>query len=158
MSLSAFTQSPRRKDAAAEFNDAWTPGDLVQFEALVSACALVAQSDGWVTPDETRRVSERMRTLAALDVFGVEDVIEAFEARIAEFNEDPDRARAISEASIRRLREKPAAARAVAAAACAVASADGGFDAEEREAILRLCAILILSPQDLDLVAPRSRR
>ena len=44
------------------------------------------------------------------------------------------------------------------AAACAVASADGGFDAEERQTILRLCALLILSPQDLDLVAPRRRR
>ena len=158
MSLSAFSQTSRRPGVAVEFQDAWTPGDLVQFEALVSACALVAQSDGWVTPDETRRVAERMRTLPALDVFGVEDVIEAFEARIADFNRDPDMAHAVAEASIRRLREKPAAARAVAAAACAVASADGGFDAEERQTILRLCAILILSPQDLDLVAPRRRR
>lgn len=158
MSLSAISQTPRRRDGPAEFQDAWTPGDLVQFEALVSACALVAQSDGWVTPEETRRVIERMRTLPALDVFGVEDVIEAFEARIADFNRDPEMAQAIAESSIRRIREKPAAARAVAAAACSVASADGGFDAEEREAILRLCAILILSPQDLDLVAPRRRR
>ncbi|MCA6292713.1 TerB family tellurite resistance protein, partial [Phenylobacterium sp.] len=94
MSLSAFSQNPRRPGAAVEFQDAWTPGDLVQFEALVSACALVAQSDGWVTPEETRRVAERMRTLPALDVFGVEDVIEAFEARIADFNSDPDMAHA----------------------------------------------------------------
>ncbi|MFM8819211.1 MAG: tellurite resistance TerB family protein [Phenylobacterium sp.] len=158
MSGSAIRQTSRRKAEPVEFQDAWTPGDLVQFEALVSACALVAQSDGWVTPEETRRVSERMRTLPALDVFGVEDVIEAFEARIADFNRDPDRATAIAEASIRRLKEKPAAARAVAAAACAVASADGGFDAEERKVVLRICAILILSPQDLDLVAPRRRR
>lgn len=158
MSLSAFSQNPRRPGVAVEFQDAWTPGDLIQFEALVSACALVAQSDGWVTPEETRRVAERMRTLPALDVFGIEDVIEAFEARIADFNRDPDMAHAVAEATIRRLREKPAAARAVAAAACAVASADGGFDAEERQTILRLCAILILSPQDLDLVAPRRRR
>ena len=158
MSLSAISQTPRRRDGRVELQEAWTPGDLVQFEALVSSCALVAQSDGWVTPEETRRVIERMRTLPALDVFGVEDVIEAFEARISDFNRDPEMAQAIAESSIRRLREKPAAARAVAAAACAVASADGGFDAEEREAILRLCAILILSPQDLDLVAPRRRR
>jgi tellurite resistance protein TerB len=158
MSLSTFSQTPRRPGPPAEFQDAWTPGDLVQFEALVSACALVAQSDGWVTPEETRRVTERLRTLPALDVFGVEDVIEAFEARIVDFNQDPERAQSIAEASIRRVREKPAAARAVAAAACAVASADGGFDAEEREAVLRICAILILSPQDLDLVAPRRRR
>ena len=139
------------------FKDAWTPGGLVQFEALVSACALVAQSDGWVTPEETRRVTERMRTLPALDGFGICDLIEAFEARIEDFNRDPEAATVMSEGVIRRLRDKPDAARLVASAACAVASADGGFDAEERAAILRICALLVLSPQEVDLVAPRRR-
>jgi tellurite resistance protein TerB len=147
-------QTPDRRPV---FEDAWTPGDLVQFEALVSACALVAQSDGWVTPEETHRVTERMRTLPALDVFGISDLIEAFEARIEDFNRDPEAALVMSEGTIRRLRDKPDAARLVASAACAVASADGGFDAEERAAILRICALLVLSPQEVDLVAPRRR-
>ena len=144
-------------DRRPVFEDAWTPGDLVQFEALVSACALVAQSDGWVTPEETRRVTERMRTLPALDVFESGDLIEAFEARIEDFNRDPEAALVMSEGTIRRLRDKPDAARLVASAACVVASADGGFDAEERAAILRICALLVLSPQEVDLVAPRRR-
>ena len=63
-----------------------------------------------------------------------------------------------AEASIRKLRDRPDAARQVAAAACAVAAADGGHDEEERNAILRICALLILSPQDLDLIAPPRRR
>ena len=90
-------------DRRPAFKDAWTPGDLVQFEALVSACALVAQSDGRVTPGDA------------------------------------------------------AGHRADAYPACAVASADGGFDVEERAAILRICALLVLSPQEVDLVAPRRR-
>lgn len=151
------TSQLRTHDRQPVFEDAWTPGGLVQFEALVSACALVAQSDGWVTPEETRRVTERMRTLPALDVFGISDLIEAFEARIEDFNRDPEAAAIMSEGTIRRLRDKPDAARLVASAACAVASADGGFDAEERAAILRICALLVLSPQEVDLVAPRRR-
>ena len=151
------TSQLRTPDRQPVFEDAWTPGGLVQFEALVSACALVAQSDGWVTPEETRRVTERMRTLPALDVFGISDLIEAFEARIEDFNRDPEAAAIMSEGTIRRLRDKPDAARLVASAACSVASADGGFDAEERAAILRICALLVLSPQEVDLVAPRRR-
>ena len=151
------TSQLRTHDRQPGFEDAWTPGGLVQFEALVSACALVAQSDGWVTPEETRRVTERMRTLPALDVFGISDLIEAFEARIEDFNRDPEAAAIMSEGTIRRLRDKPDAARLVASAACSVASADGGFDAEERAAILRICALLVLSPQEVDLVAPRRR-
>ena len=151
------TTQSQTHDRRPAFKDAWTPGDLVQFEALVSACALVAQSDGRVTPEETRRVTERMRTLPALDVFESGDLIEAFEARIEDFNRDPEAALVMSEGTIRRLRDKPDAARLVASAACAVASADGGFDAEERAAILRICALLVLSPQEVDLVAPRRR-
>ena len=151
------TSQLRTHDRQPVFEDAWTPGGLVQFEALVSACALVAQSDGWVTPEETLRVMERMRTLPALDGFGIGDLIEAFEARIEDFNRDPEAALVMSEGAIRRLRDKPDAARLVASAACAVASADGGFDAEERAAILRICALLVLSPQEVDLVAPRRR-
>lgn len=90
MKTSAFRHPDHRPRSRALFEEAWTPGDLVQFEALVSACALVAQSDGWVTPEETRRVCERMRTLPDLDIFDVGDLVEAFEARITDFNRDPD--------------------------------------------------------------------
>jgi tellurite resistance protein TerB len=37
--------------------------------------------------------------------------------------------------------------------ACSVAEADGGFDAEERDVILRLCRLLELDPARYDLVS-----
>ena len=55
-------------------------------------------------------------------LFGIGDLIEAFEARIEDFNRDPTAAEILSEGAIRRLRDKPEAARLVASAACAVAS------------------------------------
>ena len=40
---------------------AWTPGDEVQMEALVAACAMVAHADGWVTPEERRKLLVRRK-------------------------------------------------------------------------------------------------
>jgi len=155
-SHNVFSKEPRRRQDGRRpdaVREAWTPGDAVQFEALVSACALVAHADGWVTPEERRRVSERMRTLQALSVFGVEDVLQAFEDAVEMLERDPE-AVAIAEDAVRRVKTQTEAARLVVAAACAVADADGDFDAEERIVLVRLCGLLGLSAQDLKLVAP----
>lgn len=42
-------------------------------------------------------------------------------------------------------------------AACALAEADGGFDAEERDIILRLCERLDLAPARFEVVAEPGR-
>lgn len=145
------SQSPsvrRRRDFRSEV---WTPGDEALFEALVSACALVAHADGWITPEERRRVSERLRSLQALSVFSVEDVLQAFEEAVQLLEEDP-RAVQLAEEAVRRARNHPAAALRIGVAACAVADADGDFDAEERAVLIRLCRLLNVPEDDLRLV------
>lgn len=149
---------PRRARRRPDYRrEAWTSGDADQFEALVSACALVARADGWVTTEERQRVGERMRTLHALSVFGAEDVIQAFEEAVELLEKDPAAER-LAEDAVRRLRAQPEAAMLVAAAACAVADADGDFDGEERSVLMRLCDLLDLPPGDLRLVARREGR
>lgn len=151
---SPVRRARRRPDYRRE---AWTSGDTVQFDALVSACALVAHADGWITTEERRRVGERMRTLHALSVFGAEDVVQAFEEAVEILEKDPDAER-LAEDAVRRLRAQPDAALLVAAAACAVADADGDFDGEERSVLIRLCHLLDLSQEDLRLVARKEGR
>ena len=136
---------------------AWTPGDEVQMDALVAACALVAHADGWVTPDERRKLVERIGGLDAAHAFGPQDVLLAFETRIAHFEQDLDGAEADAEAAIAKLRSRPEAARLLARAACDVAAADGGFDGEERQSILRICELLELDPAEFDLTTPVRR-
>ena len=136
---------------------AWTPGDEVQMEALVAACAMVAHADGWVTPEERRKLLERISSLDAAHAFGPQDVLQAFEARIEHFDQDLDGAEADAEAAISRLRSRPDAARLLARAACDVAAADGGFDGEERASVLRICELLDLNPTDFDLTTPLRR-
>ncbi|WP_396595638.1 tellurite resistance TerB family protein [Brevundimonas sp. R86498] len=126
--------------------DLWTPGDLVQMEAVAAACALVAHADGWVTPDESRRMVDRLRRSSAVAVFGVEEVVVAFEAVVRRLERDIEDGEATAEVAIRRLRGQPGPSRLLVDTACAIAEADGGFDAEEREVLLRLCTLVGLDP------------
>jgi len=138
--------------------DAWTPAQLEHLDALVAACALVSHADGRVTAEERGRMLERMRGLAIFAVFGVEDALEVFEALDRRFEQDPEAARIEAEIAVRRLRGRDDAARVVVNSACAVAVADGGLDAEERDALLRICTLLALDPIQFELITTRGTR
>lgn len=121
-------------------------------DALVAACALVAQADGWVTPQERKRMIERMGQCPSVRFFGLHEVVVGFEALNLRFERDLDDGEATAEAAISRLRGQPGPSRLLIETACSVAEADGGFDAEEREVILRLCRLLDLDPGRYELV------
>jgi len=137
--------------------DVWTPGDEIEMDALVAACALVAQADGWVTADERKCMVERMRRSPAVAVFGVHEVLHGFETLNARFDRDPDDGVEAAETAVRRLAGRAGPSRLLVETACAVAEADGGFDAEEREVVLRLCELLELPPAAFDVVADQGR-
>ena len=138
--------------------ETWTPAQLDQLDALVAACALVAQADGWVTPDERQRMVERMRRSPAVAVFGVQEVLQGFETLNERFDRDLDDGVAAAETAVRRLTGRAGPARLLVQTACAVAEADGGFDAEERDVVLRLCDLLDLAPDAVEIVAYQGRR
>ncbi|MFT4913330.1 MAG: tellurite resistance protein TerB [Brevundimonas sp.] len=141
-----------RKQPGIDPNDVWTPGNIVQMDAVVAACAMVAQADGWVTPDERERMLDRMRNSPTIAFFGADDALLMFEALNLRFERDLDDGEAMAEVAIARLRGQPGPSRLLIETACSVAQADGGFDAEEREVIMRLCKILGLDPASCGLV------
>lgn len=147
-----------RRRAGIDPDDVWTPGDVVQMDAVVAGCAIVAQADGWVTPDERKRMIDRMRNSPTIAFFGVDDVLVLFEALNQRFDRDPEDGEATAEVAVSRLRGQPGPSRALIETACAVAEADGGFDAEERAVILRLCAILDVDPATFDLIPGEGNR
>lgn len=147
-------KAPRRRPVI-DPQDVFTPGDLNQLDAVVAGCALVAQADGWVTPDERRRMLERMRNSPTVAFFGADDVLVLFEALNLRFERDLDDGEATAETAIKRLCGQSGPSRALVETACAVAQADGGFDAEERAVILRLCDLLDLDPAEFDLLPER---
>lgn len=115
-----------------------------QIDALVAACVLIAQVDGAVTPDERSRMVERLKSQPLLEGLELETALQAFEALDARFDARPEEAWVEAEMMIRRLKGR-AEAEAVASAAVAV-SIDGGLEAEERTAVLDICAWLDVSP------------
>ncbi len=150
-----MTQSNRllRKRPAIDRDDVWTPGNIVQMDAVVAACAMVAQADGWVTPDERTRMLDRMRNSPTIAFFGADDVLLMFEALNLRFQRDLDEGEATAEIAIARLRGQRGPSRLLIETACSVAKADGRFDAEERDVIMRLCKILGLDPASFELVS-----
>lgn len=133
-------------------NDVWTPGNIVQMDAVVAACAMVSQADGWVTSDERTRMLDRMRNSPTIAFFGTDDVLVLFEALNLRFERDLDDGEATAEVAVARLRGQPGPSRLLIETACSVAEADGGFDAEERAVILRLCKLLGVDPASFDLI------
>ncbi|WP_425985624.1 tellurite resistance TerB family protein [Brevundimonas sp. TWP1-2-1b1] len=138
-------------------DDVWTPGDMVQMDAVVAACALVAQADGWVTPRERNRMVERMRQASAVSFFGAHEVIDAFETLNLRFERDLDDGEATARTAVSRLRGHAGPSRLLVETACSVAAADGGFDSEERAVILDLCRWLGLNAAEFDLVPEPAR-
>lgn len=153
-----YAAQKHRTAPAILATDLWTPGDEVEMDALIAACALVAQADGWVRPEERRRMEERMRKSPAVAVFGVPEVLLGFETLNERFDRDVADGVAAAETAIRRLAGRAGPARLLVETACAVAEADGGFDAEERDVILRLCELLGLAPAAFEVVADQGRR
>ena len=141
-----------RRRVQIDQDEVWTPGDLIQMDAVVAGCAMVAQADGWVTADEQKRMIDRMRKSPSVAFFGTDDVLVLFEALNLRFDRDLDDGEATAEVAVARLRGQPGPSRLLIETACSVAAADGGFDAEEREVILRLCRLLNLDPGHYDLI------
>lgn len=140
-----------RKRPALDQNDVWTPGNIAQMDAVVAACAMVSQADGWVTRDERTRMLDRMRNSPTIAFFGADEVLLSFEALNLRFERDLDDGEAAAEVAVARLRGQPGPSHLLIETACSVAQADGGFDAEERAVILRLCKLLGLNPEAYDL-------
>jgi len=141
-----------RKLPAIDQDDVWTPGNIVQMDAVVAACAMVSQADGWVTSDERTRMLDRMRNSPTIAFFGTDDVLVLFEALNQRFERDLDDGEATAEIAVARLRGQSGPSRLLIETACSVAEADGGFDPEERAVILRLCKLLGVDPASFDMI------
>jgi tellurite resistance protein TerB len=147
------TRNANRQISMQDYlHDLQGPDAELIFEAVVAACAVIAYADGWVTPDEERRMAGLIRNSETLSGFGAGDLAHAFEEATARFEEDHDGAEASALASIGRLKGRARDAEMLVRICCAVASADGSFDGEERRAATRICKALGLDPARFDLL------
>lgn len=120
-------------------------------EGIIAGCAIVAYADGWVTQDERRRMLGLIRGFEPIAVFGLDDAVATFEALSDRFASDHDQAEHESFEAVAKLRGAQRYPALLVEACCAIASADGGFDAEERSAAIRICDVLGLDPAQFNI-------
>lgn len=140
-----FTQAELRR----EFEEA----DAVLMEAIVAGCALVANADGWVAREERRRMNGLVRGLDPIAAFGRDEVEALFEELSRRFSQDHEEAESHALTLVQKLRGKQPESDLLITVCQAIAGADGGYDAEERQALLKLCAALELDPATFELTA-----
>jgi tellurite resistance protein TerB len=117
-------------------------------EACTAGCAIIANADGVVTPDEKRKMMGFMQTSDVLSLYETSDVIKAFEAHCAKYEFDAQIGEAEALKVVSGIKNKPAEARRLVRAGCVVAAADGNFDQDERDAVTRMCQELGLDPAE----------
>jgi tellurite resistance protein TerB len=120
-------------------------------EAVVAGCALVAAADGNVSAEEKRKMAGFIQNSAELKVFDMNKVIAAFNSAVEKFEFDAEIGRAEALRTIAKVAKKPEAARLLVRVCCAIGSADGSFDENERAACRTICRELGLPPADFDL-------
>lgn len=122
-------------------------------EAIVAGCALVAYSDGWVSPEETLRMRRLIMRFEPAKALGLAEVLRLFEETTLRFAEDHDAGARAALDLVSALAGRRRESALLIDTCCAIAEADGGFDAEERETILKLCAMLQIEPESHGLSA-----
>ena len=128
--------------------------NVALLEATTAAAALIAQADGWVTPDEKRQLVRVLRQDPRLSVFEPEEVLLLFERTSQLLIEFPDEGRRQAFDAIARIGSRQQA-RALIDACSQVAAADGIVDAEERSVGMEIAGVLRLDPACIDGAAVR---
>jgi len=146
MSKSSFKRTKSRL-SPAELRRELADADIALMEAVVAGCALVAYSDGWVSPEETLRMRRLILRFDPAKALGVAEVLTLFEDITLRFAQDHDAGERDAFELVSRLVQRPRECELLIDTCCGIADADGGLDAEERQAILKLCALLQVDPR-----------
>lgn len=141
-SLSRFSKQSW-EEFIEEVNEAQDE-DLMK--GIVAGCAMVAYADGWVADEERRRMMGLIRGFEPIVVFGLDNVLFNFDALTTRFMSNYEEAESEALVAVARLKGKQRYPALLVKTCCAIAAADGGFDAEERMAAIRICEVLGLDP------------
>ncbi|GFK95297.1 hypothetical protein NNJEOMEG_03156 [Fundidesulfovibrio magnetotacticus] len=120
-------------------------------EAAIAGCAMVAAADGVIAPEEKRKMMGFISHNDALKHFDAAEAIALFEKYAGHFQFDPLIGKGECLKAIAPLRKRPEEARLMVLVCCAIGTADGCFDANEKQAVREICAALEQNPKDFNL-------
>ena len=119
-------------------------------EAVLAGCALVAAADGTVTKEEKEKMLGFVRNSESLKSYDQNVVIDTFQKHIGKIEFDFTLGKIESLKVISKIK-KPEEARLLVRVCCAIGSADGDFDADERKIVREICQELSLNPSEFDV-------
>jgi len=120
-------------------------------EGTVAACAMVAQADGTVDPEEKQKIIAYMSRSEALQVYDIPKVIESFQKYLEGYDFDKHIGEGECMKAIQKIASKPDEARLLVRVCCAIGAADGNFDDDEKAVVRKICSALNLPPSEFDL-------
>jgi tellurite resistance protein TerB len=116
--------------------------------ACTAGCAIIANADGSVGPEEKRKMMAFMKTSDVLSLYDMTEVIKSFEGHCAKYEFDAQIGEAEALRAVAVLKSKLPEARLLVRACCVIAASDGNFDESERDAVTRICHELGLEPSE----------
>ena len=146
MSKGSFKRTKVRLNAS-ELQRELADADADLMEAVVAGCTLVAYSDGWVSPEETLRMRRLILRFEPAKALGLAEILRLFEETTLSFADNYEAAEQAAFELVARLMGRRRESELLIDTCCGIADADGGFDAEERKTILKLCVVLQIDPE-----------
>ena len=119
--------------------------------AVIAGCALVAASDGNVSPEEKRKMFGFINNSDELKVFDNADVIESFNKITSKFEFDYEIGKAEALKIVAKLKGNPDAAKLMVRVCCVSGASDGNFDNDEKQTVRTICRELGLDASEFDL-------
>jgi tellurite resistance protein TerB len=120
-------------------------------EATVAGCAIVAFADGEIKPEEKTKMAGFIERNDALKVFDMSDVITAFEKYVKGFEFDATIGKGEALKSIGKIKKSSEEAKLLVRVCCAIGTADGDFDEDEKRVVREICQELGLNPAEFGL-------
>jgi tellurite resistance protein TerB len=120
-------------------------------EAVVAGCAMVAAADGNIDSSEKSKMVGFINRNEALKIFDMGQVISRFTYYAEGYAFDFNVGKAECLKAISKVKKNPEEARILVSVCCAIGSADGDFDEDEKRVIREMCRELGLDPKDFQL-------
>ena len=119
-------------------------------EGTLAACALVANANGIIKPEEKRKVIGYIQRNDALSVYETSDVIKSFEKYIESFQFDLEIGKGECLKAVSKIKDKNEA-QLLVRVCCSIGAADGDFDNDEKQVVREVCNTLGLETSQFGL-------
>lgn len=110
-------------------------------EGTLAACAMVANANGIIKPEEKRKMMGYIQRNEALSVYDTNEVIKVFDKYINDFSFDLEIGKGEALKAIGKIKDKNEA-QLLVRVCCSIGAADGDFDNDEKQCVREICNTL----------------